>query len=120
MNFLQFTRDNWRRLPRFVLFAGDSSYDPKNYLGYGDSDLVPTKLYDSAYMEAASDDWFVDFQGTGLPEIASGRLVAVPVAGISRRRQLTLVCRKDSRAWGLEMWTSMSGAVRCAAASRRA
>ncbi|HXI91806.1 MAG TPA: C25 family cysteine peptidase, partial [Blastocatellia bacterium] len=73
-DFLQFTRDNWRRLPRFVLFAGDSSYDPKNYLGYGDSDLVPTKLYDSAFMEAASDDWFVDFQGTGLPEIASGRL----------------------------------------------
>jgi len=73
-DFLQFTRDNWRRLPRFVLFAGDSSYDPKDYLGYGDSDLVPTKLYDSAHMEAASDDWFVDFQGTGLPEIASGRL----------------------------------------------
>jgi len=73
-DFLQFTRDNWRRLPRFVLFAGDSSYDPKNYLGYGDSDLVPTKLFDSVYMEAATDDWFVDFQGTGLPEIASGRL----------------------------------------------
>lgn len=73
-DFLQFTRDNWRRLPRFVLFAGDSSYDPKNYLGYGDSDLVPTKLYDSFYMEAASDDWFVDFQSSGLPEIASGRL----------------------------------------------
>src|SRR6266567_4389401 len=30
-------------------------------------------------------------------EIASGRLVAVPVAGISRRRQLTLVCRKAHR-----------------------
>ena len=56
-DFLQFTRDNWRRLPRFVLFAGDSSYDPKNYLGYGDSDLVPTKLFDSAFMEAATDDW---------------------------------------------------------------
>jgi DNA-binding transcriptional LysR family regulator len=30
-------------------------------------------------------------------EIASGRLVAVPVAGISRRRELTLVCRKAHR-----------------------
>src|SRR4249920_451436 len=30
-------------------------------------------------------------------EIASGRLVAVPVAGISRRRQVTLVCRKARR-----------------------
>jgi DNA-binding transcriptional LysR family regulator len=30
-------------------------------------------------------------------EIASGRLVAVPVAGISRRRQVTLVCRRAHR-----------------------
>jgi DNA-binding transcriptional LysR family regulator len=30
-------------------------------------------------------------------EIASGRLVAVPVAGVSRRRQLMLVCRKTHR-----------------------
>jgi DNA-binding transcriptional LysR family regulator len=32
-----------------------------------------------------------------ITEIASGRLVAVPVAGISRRRQLMLVCRKAHR-----------------------
>ena len=32
-----------------------------------------------------------------ITEIASGRLVAVPVTGISRRRQLTLVCRKAHR-----------------------
>src|SRR5437763_1017783 len=30
-------------------------------------------------------------------EIASGRLVAVPVVGVSRRRQVTLVCRKAHR-----------------------
>jgi DNA-binding transcriptional LysR family regulator len=32
-----------------------------------------------------------------LTEIANGRLVAIPVAGISRRRQVTLVCRKANR-----------------------
>jgi DNA-binding transcriptional LysR family regulator len=32
-----------------------------------------------------------------ITEIASGRLVAVPVAGISRRQQVTLVCRKAHR-----------------------
>src|SRR5258705_520677 len=32
-----------------------------------------------------------------LTEIASGRLVAIPVAGVSRRRQVTLVCRKAHR-----------------------
>lgn len=32
-----------------------------------------------------------------ITEIASGRLVAIPVAGISRRRQVTLVCRRAHR-----------------------
>jgi DNA-binding transcriptional LysR family regulator len=32
-----------------------------------------------------------------ITEIAGGRLVAIPVAGISRRRQVTLVCRKAHR-----------------------
>jgi DNA-binding transcriptional LysR family regulator len=32
-----------------------------------------------------------------ITEIASGRLVAVPVAGLSRRRQVTLVCRRAHR-----------------------
>lgn len=32
-----------------------------------------------------------------LTEIASGRLVAIPVTGISRRRQVTLVCRRAHR-----------------------
>src|SRR3989449_1405244 len=32
-----------------------------------------------------------------LTEIATGRLVGVPVAGISRRRQVTLVCRRAHR-----------------------
>jgi enamine deaminase RidA (YjgF/YER057c/UK114 family) len=62
--------------PRFVLLAGDASYDPKNYLGNGDTDLVPTKLIDTRHMEAASDDWFVDLDGDYLPEMAVARLPA--------------------------------------------
>jgi hypothetical protein len=48
--------------------------DPRNYLGLGSYDLVPTKLIDTAYLETASDDWFVDFHGDGLPQMAVGRL----------------------------------------------
>ena len=32
-----------------------------------------------------------------ITELASGRLVALPVAGVSRRRQLTIVCRRAHR-----------------------
>ncbi|MEK6304175.1 MAG: C25 family cysteine peptidase [Acidobacteriota bacterium] len=72
-DFLQFAKSNWQPAPRFALLAGDASYDSKNYLGYGDSDLVPTKLIDTRYMEAASDDWFSEFND-GSPQMAMGRL----------------------------------------------
>jgi hypothetical protein len=73
-DFLTLAKSNWRKSPRFVLLVGDASYDPRNYLGLGDFDFLPTKLIDTAYMETASDDWFVDFNNDGLPEMAVGRL----------------------------------------------
>jgi len=57
---------------------GDATFDPRDYLSRGDFDLVPTKLFDTQYMETASDDWFADFRSTGLAEMAVGRL---PVRG---------------------------------------
>lgn len=75
-DFLAFAKGNWQSAPRFVLLAADATFDPKNYLGHGDFDLVPTKLVDTAFLETASDDWFVDFDGDGLAEIAVGRLPA--------------------------------------------
>jgi hypothetical protein len=73
-DFLSFTKTNWGPAPRFVLMGGDGTYDYKNYLGFGDNDVVPSKLIDTVYMETASDDWYVDFNDDGLPEMAIGRL----------------------------------------------
>jgi hypothetical protein len=73
-DFLSRAKTYWRTPPRFVLLVGDASFDPKNHLGLGNFDFLPTKLLDTAYMETASDDWFVDFNGDGLPEMAIGRL----------------------------------------------
>lgn len=73
-DFLYRTKVRWRRVPPCVLLVGDASFDPRNYLETGDYDLVPTKLVETAYLETASDDWFVDFNGDGLPETAIGRL----------------------------------------------
>jgi len=75
-DFLAYTTTSWKRTPRYVLFAGDASYDPRNYLGFGKTDLVPTRLIDTRFMETASDDWFADFNYDGLAEISIGRLVA--------------------------------------------
>jgi hypothetical protein len=75
-DFLLYAAGNWKTKPRYALLVGDASHDPKNYLSFGDWDLVPTKLIDTGYMEAASDDWFADFNSDGAPELAVGRLPA--------------------------------------------
>jgi hypothetical protein len=75
-SFLTYTQSNWFPAPRFVLMAGKASYDPKNYLGYGFFDLVPTELINTQTSQAASDDWFVDFNNDGLPDLAIGRMPA--------------------------------------------
>ncbi|HKP87851.1 MAG TPA: C25 family cysteine peptidase [Blastocatellia bacterium] len=75
-DFLSVAKSSWKRKPQYVLFAADASYDPKNYLGQGDSDLVPTRLIDTLFMETASDDWFSDFNNDGIADIATGRLPA--------------------------------------------
>ena len=72
-DFLSRTQSFWAKAPGFVLLVGDASFDPRNYLGLGNYDFVPTKLIDTAYLETASDDWFVDFNGDGLPQMAVGR-----------------------------------------------
>ena len=73
-DLLAWARTHWKKAPQYVLLVGDGSFDPRNFLGLGDVDFVPTKLIDTAYLETASDDWFVDFNDDGLPEMAIGRL----------------------------------------------
>ncbi|MDQ3876311.1 MAG: C25 family cysteine peptidase, partial [Actinomycetota bacterium] len=72
--FLARAAATWRPRPRFVLLVGDASYDPLNLLGKGRQDFVPTKIIEAELIEAPSDDWFVDFDGDAVPELAIGRL----------------------------------------------
>ena len=73
-DFLAYASSSWKRKPSFVLFGGDASLDPRNYLGLGDWDFVPSRLIDTQYMETVSDDWAADTDGDGLADLAAGRL----------------------------------------------
>lgn len=73
-SFLTRARARWTIPPRLVLLVGDASFDPRNYLGLGDFDYVPTKLVATTFLETASDDWFVDFDGDDVADIPIGRL----------------------------------------------
>jgi len=73
-SFLSVAVANWRTKPQSVLLVGDASFDPRNYLGLGDFDFVPTRIIETAALKTASDDWFSDFLGNGFATLATGRL----------------------------------------------
>jgi hypothetical protein len=77
--FLDRTRE-WKRAPRYAVLLGDASFDPRNYLGLGTFDYVPTRLVATSYLKTASDDWLADFDDDGIASIAIGRLPARTVA----------------------------------------
>ncbi|HKQ07545.1 MAG TPA: C25 family cysteine peptidase [Blastocatellia bacterium] len=73
-DFITRAHSLWKKKPGFVLLAGDASYDPRNYLGLGDNDFVPTGRITTLQFETASDEWLGDSDGDGLAEVALGRL----------------------------------------------
>ncbi|MEW6128463.1 MAG: C25 family cysteine peptidase [Acidobacteriota bacterium] len=73
-SFFEYAKNNWQVAPKFAVLVGDATYDPRNYLGYGYNDMIPTKLLGTTQLETASDDWLTDFDNDGIPEIAIGRL----------------------------------------------
>ena len=64
----------WRVRPEDVLLVGTASVDPRNYLGFGSFDFVPTRLIETEAFKTASDDWLTDFNNTGFATIPTGRL----------------------------------------------
>ncbi len=72
--FLLTATTNWKKAPTYLLLNGRASLDPRNYLGLGHLDFVPTRILPTASLMTASDDWFSDFTDTAMPTIATGRL----------------------------------------------
>jgi uncharacterized repeat protein (TIGR01451 family) len=73
---LQRASTSWAKAPKYVILFGDASWDPRNYMGFGNYDFMPTKLVNTAYLRTASDDWFADFNDNDTPSMAIGRLSA--------------------------------------------
>jgi uncharacterized repeat protein (TIGR01451 family) len=76
-DFITYAATKWKPAARFVVLAGEGSYDYKDNMGNGDS-LVPCLLIDSADGLVASDVTLADYKGgDGVPEIAIGRIPAL-------------------------------------------
>jgi uncharacterized repeat protein (TIGR01451 family) len=79
-NYLKLAATTWRNKPQGVLLVGDASFDPRDYLGFGQTDFVPTRMIETAAFKTASDDWLTDFNQTGFGTIPIGRLPVGSVA----------------------------------------
>ena len=74
--FLDWAAANWQPAPRYVVFAGEGSFDYKDVAGNGDC-LVPSLLTDTEYGLAPSDALLA---GDGAPGVALGRIPAATEA----------------------------------------
>lgn len=72
-DFLSYAFNNWNKPPRYVLLAGNGTYDYKNNLGEDDN-LIPTLMSETPSGLYPSDNLFANFNGSHIPEIAVGRL----------------------------------------------
>jgi hypothetical protein len=80
-DFLERATSQWVKKPQYVLLVGDATFDPRDFMAMGQIDFVPTRFVETNVgtifaQETASDDWFVDFDDDGLPNIPIGRLPA--------------------------------------------
>ncbi|MDD5730496.1 MAG: C25 family cysteine peptidase [Candidatus Omnitrophica bacterium] len=73
--FLQYAYFSWQKpSPKYVLLAGDGTFDYKDYYGTGTPNLVPAYLVSgAAFGEGPSDSWFVAFENNSLPKMMVGR-----------------------------------------------
>ncbi|MFZ0320033.1 MAG: C25 family cysteine peptidase [Candidatus Sulfotelmatobacter sp.] len=104
-DFLQTAIKVWQTPPHYLLLNGRASFDPRNYLGFGHLDFVPTKIIPTTGLMTASDDWFSDFNDTGIPTIATGRFP------VSTTQEAQLVAGKVSTYEGESTngpWTSQA------------
>jgi peptidase C25-like protein len=77
--FLAYAVESWPTPPRYVALAGKGTYDYRNLLGLF-SNLVPPLLVTTEDGVAAADAELADFDGSGVPAVAIGRIPAVTSA----------------------------------------
>jgi uncharacterized repeat protein (TIGR01451 family) len=107
-SFLQLAQQQWRVPPQFLLLAGRASFDPRDYLRFGDLDFVPTKIVETSEMKTASDDWFTDFNSTGQAQIPTGRL---PVSSVAEANALVSKIVGYEKNSSFEPWMSQATLV---------
>jgi len=104
-NYLKLASTSWRNKPQGVLLVGDASFDPRDYLGFGQTDFVPTRMIETAAFKTASDDWLTDFNQTGFGTIPIGRL---PVSSVAEANLVVSKIAGYDKGTGLGAWNQQA------------
>ena len=102
---VQWARAHWTApAPRYLLLAGDASYDPRGYLGGAELDLIPTQsVYTTFSGWTGSDVWYAmpDDGPAAKPILAVGRFPAQNAEQLADMVAKTLAYEE---AEGTETW----------------
>lgn len=74
-DFIVYASSNWVQPPRYIVLAGQGTFDYKDKKNYGDC-IIPAMLVKTPDGMFESDGWFTDMNNDMVPEIAIGRLPA--------------------------------------------
>ncbi len=77
--FLTYAARQWAVPPRYVVLAGEGTYDYRNLRGTGDN-LVPTMMAAGPQGIFPSDGWYADLNQDRVPDMAVGRIPALSAA----------------------------------------
>jgi len=76
--FVGFAYHHWQApVPKYVLLAGEGTYDPKGNLGMSADNVLPVRLGPSSWRWTATDNWFV--QVSGMDELIDLSVGRIPV-----------------------------------------
>ncbi len=98
-SFLEYTTEEWVNDPKYVLLIGDATYDPRNYEGFGNFNLIPTQSITLLLEESFSDEALGDFDNDGLSAIAIGRIPARTAQQIDIAFNKTLVYETNQQSY---------------------
>ena len=98
-SFLHTAHTTWQVGPRYVVLAGEGSFDYKNYLQHGDA-IIPTLLTPTPNGLFPSDNLYADVVGNDwLPEIAIGRLPVIDADELRAVTQKLIAYEASAGAW---------------------
>jgi hypothetical protein len=85
-SFLAYAFQSWARpSPRYVLLLGDSTYDPRNFMGTSQPSPLPALWTKTTYLWTVTDPQLAAVNGEdALPDMAIGRLPATTVEQAQR------------------------------------